>query len=324
MARKKAKPGAVFIHHPDEPRGALISALSETLGRLDPEGEKKLRGEHGPAYLYMADASRRGEGESWYEAAPGKWQAKADRLLNAIVAALEKCAPARHRFSAITGDGGMIEWGFYECEKEDPEKAAEKDLLYGGFKETPRLAVVQKSPNGTIYKYRGRHILVNGPIVEIARTASGKSGILAEWESNQPFPHFEAVQVIDLMKEDAKRRGKRRRSNPVLPATVTEDMKQVGTKCAGIILRSRGYTVELQPIGEVDGCDDLTTYEGMVSATVLRPDETCAQTIAAWGSTRALQAATKVIDRESRVAKSPPAPSKQSRRASFLRRMLHV
>lgn len=322
MARRKAKAGAVFIHAPDDPRGPLITTLSETLAYLHPEGEKKLRAKHGPAYLYMADAVVRGDGDEWYEEAPGEWSRKADALLNEIVADLQKSAPAYHHFSAIRGEEGMIEWGYWESER-NPEEEAEDDLLYGGFRENPKLALVQETQDGTIYKYRGRHILVDGSTVQIARTGKGgMAGILAEWESNQPFPRLEAVQVVDLMHEAAKGRKRKRKANPVLPAAVTEDMQHKGTKCAGVLFKCGAYMVELQPIGEYDGSADLTAYDGMTAATVIAPDDTVLQTLPAWGGARALAAAKKVIEKQEREDKKNPKRGKPSKGLSFMRRMM--
>jgi hypothetical protein len=270
----------------------------------------------------MADALTRRDGDEWYEEAPAEWRQKTDALLNEIVSALQKSAPAHHHFSAIQGDEGMIEWGYWESER-NPEEEAERDLLYGGFKENPKLALVQDTSDGTIYKYRGRHILVNGATVEIARTGKGgTAGILAEWESNQPFPHLEAVQVVDLMHQEAKGRKRKRKANPVLPAAVTEDMQQKGTKCAGVLFKCRAYMVELQPIGEYEGGGDLTAYEGMTTATVIGPDDTVLQTIPAWGGARALEAAKKVIEKQERADKKNPQRAKPSKGLSFMRRMM--
>lgn len=323
MSRKKAKPGAIFIHSPDDPRGDLLAALSETLGYLDSDAEKKLRAQHGPAFLYMADAGVRGDDDDWYEQAPRAWQLKLDALLNTIVSALQKTAPPNHQFGAITGDDGMIEWGYWEAERKNPQEEAEEDLLYGGFRENAKPVLVQQGPQGSIFKYRGRHILIDGSNVQIARSGKGMSALLAEWESNQPFPKLEAMQVVDLMYEQAKGRKRQRKHNPVLPATVAQDMQVVGPKCAGVLFKCRGYFVELQPIGEYDG-GDLTTYEGMTSATVIGPDDVVVQSVPAWGGARALEAAKKVIDKQAKAEKDNPKASRRGKKLSFMRRMMNI
>ncbi len=324
MARKKAKAGSVFIQPGGGPRGEVIMELTDTLAALDPVAAQGLRASFGSTYLYMADSARRGEDVWWYEEAPRDWRKRADNLFDHITNALQKTAPANHYFSGRRDGEGTIDWGFWPRQEKNPEQAAEDDLLYGGFKENPKAVLVQDGDEGKVYKYRGRHFLIQGPNVQIVRTGKGDQvAMLAEWESRQPFPKLEAVQVIDLMRQQAKGRHKQPRKNPVLPVSVTEGVRQQGSKGAGTLYRAGDYTIDLQPIGEGYEGGDLANYSGMVVANVIAPDETCVTTIATWGGRRALADAKKVIDKQG-GRKPDPKATKRGRRLSFMRRMMNI
>ncbi len=317
--RKRAKPGPVFIQMPDGPRGEVITELAETLHALDPEADRKLRGQFGSVYLYITEAAARGDDEEWYEEAPRDWQRQADLLLDHVTAALQKTAPAHHYFSGRRMPDETIEWGFWEKVEKNPEEAAEDDLLYGGFRENKTPITIQRDESGTIYRYRGRHILVDGPNVQIARqTKSGRGGVLAEWASDQPFPYLEALKVIDLMYEQSKRRNRKRAPSQ---SKMPDGVRKRCDKGNGALFVCRGYAIDVQPLGEYEG-GDITEHEGMASATVIGPDESVLGTYAAWGAKRALASACSMAEKSAKE-QAANAPKKRTR-GSFMRRMMNI
>ena len=317
--RKRAKPGPVFIQMPDGPRGEAIVELMGTLRHLDPDADRALRGQLGSVYLYITEADARGDGDEWYEEAPRDWQRQADTLFDHITSGLQKTAPAHHYFSGRKMPDGTIEWGFWEKVQKNPGEAAEDDLLYGGFRENKTPLTVQKDENGTIYKYRGRHILVQGPNIQIARQIKdGPGAVLAEWSSDQPFPHLEALAVIDLMHEQAKHRSRKRvPPQPPVPAGVR--MRTV--KGNGGLFACRSYTIDVQPLGAYEG-GDIAEHDGMAMATVIGPDETALGSYTAWGARRALASACALVEKtaKERAASAP----KKATRGSFMRRMMNI
>jgi hypothetical protein len=223
MARRKGKPGAVFIATDANDVGEALGALTDTLEYLDPEALASLRTTHGPVFLYMSDMEQQGREEGWYTEASRDWRAKADTLLQATVEALQKCAPKDHYFGPRPIDDEAMEWGFWPRAR-NPDEDEYDDVHHKGYRENPKLRRLQQGPD--VYEYRGRRIVVmkraedkpEEAFVQILRKTTRRGYdvdvVVAEYVSSHPFPEQEAQVAIEEWYEESKaeRRTRRRRA----------------------------------------------------------------------------------------------------------------